>query len=350
MTKILLIHQKQIQHYRITIYNYLSSYLKKQGFELYIVAEGIEAGSPFNVEFKYDCIAQNYLNLKHYILDKKAQIVILFVNLKHLYLFPLLFFLKLSGIKSVYWGHGLDLQKKHSVKNIAYHLEHNLVDAIILYADFLRNYVNPKHHNKIFIANNTLNLSGCDGYNKRNISILSKFNITTRQNIICMGRMHKRKRIHDLIKAFRLLNRNDVGLVLAGPDSDGILKKIELERVYKTGPLYGKDADVLLSSCDIFCLPGAVGLSIVDAFRCGLPFITEEVDHGPEISYLKHGINGFIVSKGDVSALAEKIKYLLDNDALRRKFSHKAIEIIKTEGHIDRLCEGFLEALQYVSM
>lgn len=54
--------------------------------------------------------------------------------------------------------------------------------------------------------------------------------------------------------------------------------------------------------------------------------------------------------KGDVSALAEKIKYLLDNDALRRKFSQKAIEIINTEGHIDRLCEGFLGALQYVSM
>jgi hypothetical protein len=87
MTRILLIHQKQIQHYRVAIYNYLSSYLKKQGFELCIVAEGIEAGNPFNVEFKYDCITQkNYLNLKHRILDRRAQIVILFVNLRHLYL------------------------------------------------------------------------------------------------------------------------------------------------------------------------------------------------------------------------------------------------------------------------
>ena len=105
----------------------------------------------------------------------------------------------------------------------------------------------------------------------------------------------------------------------------------------------------LLSAADIYCIPGAVGLSIVDAFHCGLPLVTEEGDESAEMMYLKDGRNGFIVPRGDIPALADKLLLLLDNDELRKRFSNEARREISENGHIDKLCEGFRDALLYAT-
>ena len=86
--------------------------------------------------------------------------------------------------------------------------------------------------------------------------------------------MQKRKRVDILVKALNLMNRPDIGLILIGPDTEGILDEIKGDNIYKLGPIYGHKKFDLLSASDIYCLPGAVGLSIIDAFHCGLPFVT----------------------------------------------------------------------------
>ena len=78
--------------------------------------------------------------------------------------------------------------------------------------------------------------------------------------------------------------------------------------------MYGDERFDLLSASDVYCLPGAVGLSIVDAFHCGLPFVTEDGDESAEIAYLKHGVNGFIVPRGDVKGAGGGPAALLDDD------------------------------------
>ena len=93
----------------------------------------------------------------------------------------------------------------------------------------------------------------------------------------------------------------------------------------------------------VYCLPGHVGLSIVDAFYCGLPLITEDVDHAPEICYLKEGENGFLVGKGNVDELADKLNILLSNDKLLDKMSLEAKRVIESEANINRMCEGFVK-------
>ncbi len=179
--------------------------------------------------------------------------------------------------------------------------------------------------------------------------VLTNYGITTKKNIICVGRMQKRKRIHHLIKAHAYMNRPDIGLILVGPDVEGILNDIEGKNIFKLGPLYGGRIFELLRSSDIYCLPGAVGLSIVDAFHCGLPFVTEDGDESAEIMYLKNGVNGFIVPKGDIAELANKIILLLDNDPLRKDFSDAASSEIRENGNIDKLCAGFRDAILFVN-
>jgi glycosyltransferase involved in cell wall biosynthesis len=67
----------------------------------------------------------------------------------------------------------------------------------------------------------------------------------------------------------------------------------------------------------------------------------------PEIMYLKDGVNGFIVPKDDIKELYEKIRVLLEDDEMRKRFSGEARREIMMKGHIDNMCKGFLDAIQF---
>lgn len=99
------------------------------------------------------------------------------------------------------------------------------------------------------------------------------------------------ERIHRAIPAFRLVvigdgpSRADLETLLAGRNWArivGVKRGIEKAAYFKL-------AKFILS-------PGAVGLHVLDAFCAGLPmFTTANARHGPEIEYLEHDRNGFIL-------------------------------------------------------
>jgi glycosyltransferase involved in cell wall biosynthesis len=350
MKKVLLINQGETPHYRVPVYNYLSAYLEKRDYSLIVTSERTQKGNTHRIEFDQREVSQNFLELTRLVLKLDPDIIIYWVNLKYLFLFPMLIFTKLLRKKIVYWGHGTDLSGKGAMKlkSLAYSLEFKMSDALILYAEHLKLNVKDHFYPKTFIANNTLNFNNYQSQPSLGHACLAKYNITTKKNIICMGRMQKRKRLDHLFNAFDLLNRKDVGLILVGPDNDGILSDISGENIFKIPPVYGDERLDLLSAADIFCIPGAIGLSIVDAFYCGLPIVTEAGDASPEIMYLKDGINGFVVPRGDIQQLTEKLLLLLDDNALRTEFSQAAEKEISTNGHMDIMCKGFNDALQFV--
>ena len=161
--------------------------------------------------------------------------------------------------------------------------------------------------------------------------------------------MQKRKRLDHLTEALSYMNRPDIGLILVGPDPEGVLDTIKGDNVYKLGPIYGDKKFDLLSVADVYCLPGAVGLSIIDAFHCGLPFVTEDGDESAEIMYLKNGVNGVIVPKGNIQELAQKLLLLIDDNQLRERFSLAAKQGIAENANMDKLCAGFRDALFYAT-
>jgi glycosyltransferase involved in cell wall biosynthesis len=351
MSRVLLLHGGTIPHYRVPIYNYLTAYLKRQRFELVVGSEGVQPNSPHQVQFRLFEMPLSTLSVARLVYREQIDVVIMFVDMRHLYLFPTYAIAKgLLRRKMVWWGQGRDLLavKKVRIKNLAYSTEHLLCDSIILYAEHLRKYVSARFQAKVFIANNTLCMESPSPISQeRKRAILAEHQITTRKNIICVGRLQRRKRLEKLIMAVRQLNRADVGVILVGPDADGVMGELQGRNVYSIGSLYGQDKIDLLLAADIYCLPGAVGLSIVDAFHCGLPFVTEEGDESAEIMYLRDGINGFIVPRDNVEALAQRLSLLLDDEELRSRFSKAALREVSGNAHIDRLCEGFAEALQH---
>jgi glycosyltransferase involved in cell wall biosynthesis len=59
-------------------------------------------------------------------------------------------------------------------------------------------------------------------------------------------------------------------------------------------------------------IPGFVGLAITHAFAHGVPMITREGNHPPEIAYLDHGRNGLILPKEPADFFEGIDKYLSD--------------------------------------
>jgi len=100
---------------------------------------------------------------------------------------------------------------------------------------------------------------------------------------------------------------------------------------------------------DVCVIPGHVGLSVNQAFYFGLPVVTEEGKHPPEIAYLKPNRNGFIVPENDLAQLKEKIVYLLENDTVRGEFSRAAREDILREASTEGMFQGFLKSVQFLN-
>lgn len=352
MIRVLLIHADKIPHYRIPIYGYLAKYLKNFGYNLIVISDGVQPGNPHPINFKFVEMHLSILTIIRFLCKQKYDVIIDYMELRHLYLFPTYLIAKgIFGLKMIYWGQGRDLLDRDAkIKNLAYATEQAMCDAIILYAEHLKKYIPKSFHKKTFIANNTLFID-YSGFTmgKTKEKVLDEYGIKTKKNIICVGRMQKRKRLDHLVEAHVLMNRSDIGLIFVGPDPEGILDKINGDNIYKLGPMYGDSRFDLLSASDVYCLPGAVGLSIIDAFHCGIPFITEEGDESAEIMYLKNGINGFIVKQNNIKELASKLTLLIDDDKLRNKFSVAAKREIIENGSIEKMCNGFIDTLNYVT-
>jgi glycosyltransferase involved in cell wall biosynthesis len=314
-----------------------------------VLSPDIQSDNPHSIDFQHLEMPLSVLNIAKVIYQQKIDVIIMFVELRYLYLFPTYLIAKgFLGLKMVWWGQGRDLADPDArIKNLAYDIEHTLCDSIILYAEHLKKYLAPRFHKKTFIANNTLVLSYPGLPKEDRDRVLTKHGIRTKKNIICVGRIQKRKRLEHLVLVHAYMNRPDIGLIFVGPDVENVLGNIHGDNIYKLGPIYGVEKFDLLSAADVYCLPGAVGLSIVDAFHCGLPIVTEEGGESAEIMYLKNGENGFIVPKANIPEMAKSLLLLLDNDSLRRQFSDEARREIEVNGNIERLCSGFRDALQH---
>ncbi len=92
---------------------------------------------------------------------------------------------------------------------------------------------------------------------------------------------------------FRLLIAGD------GPDQDLISFGASApDHVRVLGRVDGDRKVLALDAADLTLMPGLVGLAVLDAFAAQAPMITTAVSfHSPEIEYLEHGRNGWILDE-----------------------------------------------------
>jgi glycosyltransferase involved in cell wall biosynthesis len=113
--------------------------------------------------------------------------------------------------------------------------------------------------------------------------------------------------------------------------------------IHLVGPRFGREKAELLAISDLFLLPGAVGLAILDAFAAGLPFLTTRLEtHGPEIEYLREGDNGYMC-EARTADFADMVCSVLqkENLCLLRERALRS----STEYSIDLMVENFANGI-----
>jgi glycosyltransferase involved in cell wall biosynthesis len=137
------------------------------------------------------------------------------------------------------------------------------------------------------------------------------------QAVVCifLGRLTVDKGVLDLAKAFAesTKHKNDLWLLLAGPDEDQLERRLRSlvpaeinSRMLTLG--FTENPEQLLAAADFLCLPShreGFGMVIAEAAAVGIPAIGTLI-HGITDA-IEDGNTGQLVAAGDVTALAKAI-------------------------------------------
>jgi glycosyltransferase involved in cell wall biosynthesis len=141
--------------------------------------------------------------------------------------------------------------------------------------------------------------------------------------IVCLGRINFKKGLDILARAFAQIarDREDLHLVLAGPDSEGYGRKVRrwladggvLEKVTFTGPLEGEERLAVMQEAEVFALPSYTenfGGVVTEAMASRVPVvISDQVNIWPDVSKADAGL----VVPCDPDATARALRSVLEN-------------------------------------
>jgi len=147
------------------------------------------------------------------------------------------------------------------------------------------------------------------------------------QYVLFLGRFSPEKGCHLLVEAFEQLETN-VKLVMAGASSycDEYSRELRThasDRIRMLDWVSGDTLDELLTNAMIFVLPSdmeGLSLALLDAMGAGLCVLTSDV---PENREVVEGA-GFTFQRGSSSDLAERLRFLISNPAVREAAGHTA--------------------------
>ena len=133
--------------------------------------------------------------------------------------------------------------------------------------------------------------------------------------ILFAGSMSQRKGLGDLFAAMRLLNRNDVELVIMGtPQAPMDFYRKEFGGFIHEPNRPHAEVLELMGSCDVLCLPSIVegkALVMQEAMSQGLPLIITPNTGGEDL--IDEGAAGFLVPIRRADQIAEKIAWFAEN-------------------------------------
>jgi glycosyltransferase involved in cell wall biosynthesis len=222
---------------------------------------------------------------------------------------------------------------------------------LIIFSQNEKRYINASHK-KLFVANNTLNFHDFPTIDASKNQLKEKYGYTGKRVVLCVGRMDTNNRkLGYLLEGFDTFKDKNCALVIVGPGvTPDQEKRIDvMENVFYLGAVYDPvKINEVYKMADVFCMPGAIGLSINQAFYYGVPVVVEDVSHGPESIYLKDGQNGFLFKQGNIKDMMGKINTLCQDKSLCERFSSHAQRTIQREASVERMFSGFLEAVHYV--
>ncbi|HSS95401.1 MAG TPA: glycosyltransferase family 4 protein [Terriglobales bacterium] len=355
--KRVLLISNRVMHYRVSVYNYFWEHFRQHGWDFTVLSNQMQGENPHECKFDFIKLPFDFFKYRAEIKRLKPDAVILFLHMKDRILWPLIHWLKLSGIPVAIWTKTRNLDDvDNRLRNMFFDYLHNISDGLVLYTASLDRFISKRNRKKIFVANNTINFEDFPEIHESKEEIKRNLGIPFEKVVLFVGRIgeeQNRKKVDHLIDMFRDLNRPGLGLVIVGSGlSDELRARINPVNTLYLGEVYDpehRQISRIFKMADVCSIPGHVGLGLNQGFFWGLPMVTEQGKQPPEIEYLIDGENGFIVAEDDRRALQERILFLLDNDEQRRKMSDNARRYILEHASIDGMFQGFLSCAQYLT-
>lgn len=175
--------------------------------------------------------------------------------------------------------------------------------------------------------------------------------------IVTTGRMEIHQKRQDvLLQAFAIVAQSEAQIRLAlygdGPDLDklkqmaqelGIAHRVEFCGRVSHVVENIKQAQMFVFSSDFEGIPN----SIIEALNAGLPVVTTDCSPGGAKLLVMDGNNGYVVPRGDASALAEKILCLLHHPEEMDRMARNALEIRSrfTQKSVFHQWQGYINSI-----
>lgn len=155
-----------------------------------------------------------------------------------------------------------------------------------------------------------------------------------RKLLLAVGRLSEQKGFDLLIDAFGQIAAQHVDWHLAilgeGPLRTALFAQIRQAGLEDRITLAGRAGNVgdWYQTADLYVMSSrfeGFGNTLAEALAYGVPAVSFDCDTGPR-DIIRHQVDGLLVPKGDVSALAKSLGQLMSDENLRREFGAKAIE------------------------
>lgn len=169
--------------------------------------------------------------------------------------------------------------------------------------------------------------------------------------VLFLGRFSPEKGCHLLVEAFEHIEtdvKSDVKLVMAGAASycdeySSELRTHASERIRMLDWVTGETLDELLTNAMIFVLPSdleGLSLALLDAMGARLCVLTSDV---PENREVVDGA-GFTFQRGSAADLADRLRFLIANPAVRESAGRTARRRIEEQYQWQKVAEGIEKA------
>jgi glycosyltransferase involved in cell wall biosynthesis len=181
---------------------------------------------------------------------------------------------------------------------------------------------------------------------KRPYKIL-EWGIEPGKYVLFLGRFSPEKGCHLLVKAFERID-TEMKLVMAGASSycdeyGRELRTHASDRIRMLDWVAGDTLDELLTNAEIFVLPSdleGLSLALLDAMGAGLCVLASDV---PENREVVDGA-GFTFQRGNAADLADRLRFLIANPAVREAAGRSARQRIREQYQWDKIARDIEKA------
>lgn len=174
--------------------------------------------------------------------------------------------------------------------------------------------------------------------------------------LVSVARFSHQKNNMELIRAVEQINKLYSGslqlnMVGDGPLLSGAKAYVTSHKLENDVHFLGSrtDVDDILNQNDIFCLISnyeGLPISIIEAMRAGMPIIASDVGGVNEL--VQDEVNGVLISRGNISELVDKLKYILERKELIKSMGEASRKIYEEEYTADRMNQKILSVYNEV--